>query len=78
MQVSGTKKELVARIKLCLADGCLPRCPSCGGGKLKAIGGGMLKCPGYHDDDHFRNCGYKEKSGTTARPAWQTEAGQLI
>eukprot|EP00698_Gefionella_okellyi_P018441 TRINITY_DN551_c0_g1_i1.p1 TRINITY_DN551_c0_g1~~TRINITY_DN551_c0_g1_i1.p1 ORF type:complete len:201 (+),score=39.90 TRINITY_DN551_c0_g1_i1:296-898(+) len=63
----GSKPELVARVVDCKLNGCLPRCPQCGGGRLKASGSGY-KCPGFHDDDHYRPCSYKTK--TVDRPKW--------
>ena len=42
--------------------GCLPKCPSCGGGTLRVSyqsrsghnGQGHFSCPGYMDDDEVR------------------------
>lgn len=33
--VGGTKGDLISRIIDCKLWGCLPKCPSCGGGRLK-------------------------------------------
>jgi len=75
--VGGTKGELISRIRDCIANGCLPRCPSCSGGRMKKIGG-MFKCNGFYDDDHFRHCGHSAAVGSIPRPQWQTEAGQVV
>merc|ERR1712059_146353 len=56
---TGNKSALVTRIARCKLYGCLPRCPECGGGRLKAAyvqewgheGNGTFSCPGYFDDD---------------------------
>jgi len=75
--VGGTKGELISRIRDCVAHGCLPRCPSCAGGRMKKVGG-MFKCNGFYDDDHFRHCGHSAAVGSIPRPQWQTEAGQVV
>ena len=73
--VSGTKGDLVKRIKDCVANGGLPRCPQCNGGRMKASGGGF-QCAGFYDDDHFHFCRFFTTSAV--RPAWQTAPGELV
>eukprot|EP01112_Ceratiomyxa_fruticulosa_P018187 TRINITY_DN5776_c0_g2_i1.p1 TRINITY_DN5776_c0_g2~~TRINITY_DN5776_c0_g2_i1.p1 ORF type:complete len:241 (-),score=49.11 TRINITY_DN5776_c0_g2_i1:188-910(-) len=75
--LSGSRPELVKRVSDCIIHGCLPRCPTCSGGRLK-YEGGVYKCPGYHDDDNFVSCHYRSTSVT--RPAWQfsSETGKVI
>ena len=34
-----------------------PRCPKCSGGKLKERGT-YIVCPGFMDDDTFRDCDF--------------------
>eukprot|EP00808_Paulinella_micropora_P002282 g32781.t1 len=55
--VGGSKQELVDRIVSCMEFGCLPKCPECGGGRMKEAGD-VFKCPGYMEDDEFQHCGF--------------------
>lgn len=74
--LKGTKAELVERAVDCRVWGLLPRCPECGGGKLKVSyhngsdpsGGQTFKCPGFYDEDHFHFCSFS--STDVERPAW--------
>jgi len=72
---SGNKGDLVKRVKDCVANGCLPRCPQCSGGRLKKTGA-KYTCPGYHGDTHFHKCSYEAASVT--RPAWVPAAGKNV
>lgn len=59
--LGGNRAELLARATDRHRSGNLPRCPSCGGGRLKPVGGDpatLFNCPGYYDDDAFKYCGY--------------------
>jgi len=74
--LKGTKAELVERAVDCRVWGLLPRCPECGGGKLKVSyhngsdpsGGQTFKCPGFYDEDHYHFCSFS--STDVKRPAW--------
>jgi len=69
MRLSGNKGDLIARIVDFKMYGCLPKCPSCGGGILQVKyptrfghgGQGSWSCPGYHDDEDFIHCSFKTK-----------------
>ena len=65
----GNKGELVARCVDRKLHGNLPRCPECGGGRLKHDGAGAFFCPGYYDDDEFVFCRYR--TWHCERPAWR-------
>jgi hypothetical protein len=61
--LKGNKAEVVERAADAKVFGSLPRCPECGGGRLKvkyvtkAHGGqGFFTCPGFYDDDTFKFC----------------------
>jgi len=73
--MSGSKKELYNRVVDCAVNGSFPKCPQCGGGRLKASGSGY-KCPGYMDDVTFINCDYYSTS--IVRPPWNKLDGQQI
>ena len=48
--------------------GKIPTCTSCGGGRLKFDRKtGVYSCPGYMDDDEFRNCGKKYEMAEIVR-----------
>jgi len=72
---SGTKKELCNRVADCAVNGSLPKCPKCGGGRLKASGSGY-KCPGFMEDTTFINCDYY--STAISRPPWNKLDGHQI
>jgi len=73
--LSGNKKELIDRIAECAVNGGLPKCPKCGGGRLKTNKSGYT-CPGYYDDDEFKTCDYTAKSVT--RTPWKMATGNTI
>ena len=73
--VSGTKSEIIVRVLDCIKNGNLPRCPVCYGGRLKKIGSNY-RCPGFHDDEHYRPCGYSTKS--IIRPPWHFSDKMLV
>lgn len=73
--MTGTKQELLDRIRNCVANGCLPRCPKCFGGRLKKGSKGYY-CPGSYDDDKFLRCSYK--SNDCERVPWKNADGQCI
>jgi len=75
--VGGTKGEVQERIADCIANGCLPRCPKCFGGKIKKDKSGYY-CPGSYDDDKFVSCSWKGKDTDISRPVWKIEAGKLV
>jgi len=56
--LSGKKAELVDRVVDRYEHGNLPRCPSCGIGRLKPTGqsGTRFVCPGGYDDDKYTHC----------------------
>jgi len=64
----GNKADLVKRIRDCRKNGCLPRCPKCGVGRLKKKGQQYV-CPGGMEDEHFIKCSYTAKN--VERPAWE-------
>ena len=70
---TGDKAKLVKRILDCVANGALPRCPSCGLGRLKASKYSGFRCPGGYDDDEYVFCGFTANIGEIERPAWQFE-----
>mmetsp|Transcript_10259 Transcript_10259/g.14072 ORF Transcript_10259/g.14072 Transcript_10259/m.14072 type:complete len:238 (-) Transcript_10259:332-1045(-) len=75
-QVStGTKGELQERIAECIVDGCFPRCPKCGLGKVKKDAKGYF-CPGGYDDDKYKRCSWKSKN--VDRPQWKVAKGNLV
>jgi len=73
--ITGPKQELLDRIRDCVANGCLPRCPKCFGGRLKKRGKGYY-CPGSYDDDTFVRCSYT--SNDCERVPWKNADGQCI
>jgi hypothetical protein len=55
--MSGNKDELIDKIADGKILGSIPRCPACGGGRPKFDrGNGTYYCPGYRDDEEFKNC----------------------
>lgn len=78
-KLGGSKAVIIDRVVDCKIYGCLPRCPECGGGKLKVIyasewchdGEGEYYCPGYYDDTHFKYCHYRGSKADITRPDWQ-------
>eukprot|EP00808_Paulinella_micropora_P031940 g78813.t1 len=70
MIVGGKKNELVQRIIWCREQGCLPRCPKCGGGILK-VSGKNFKCPGYMDDTTFKSCNYTTDGSDCTFVPWK-------
>jgi len=73
--VTGSRDELVSRIRDCVKNGCLPRCPKCFGGRLRQRGNGYY-CPGSYEDDKFVPCSYKARD--CARVPWKNADGQCI
>ncbi len=46
-------------------------CTACGGGKLRFdYKNGVYTCPGYMDDDEFRNCRKKFDMSEITRSEW--------
>jgi len=68
--VTGTKSELLARCAEGAALGALPRCPKCQGGRIRFKAGAFI-CPGFMDDDLFRECDYF--NACIARLPWQEQ-----
>eukprot|EP00457_Paulinella_chromatophora_P014793 gb/GEZN01015276.1/.p1 GENE.gb/GEZN01015276.1/~~gb/GEZN01015276.1/.p1 ORF type:complete len:165 (-),score=27.43 gb/GEZN01015276.1/:194-688(-) len=68
--VGGSKKELVARIVQCMEFGCLPKCPECGGGRIKEGGDDGFRCPGYMEDDEFQHCSFTSDGSDLEFFAW--------
>jgi hypothetical protein len=75
---TGTKPKLVKRILDCVTNGALPRCPSCGLGRLKFSKGAGFRCPGGYDDDEYVYCGYTAALGEIERPTWQFETPGIV
>lgn len=68
---TGTKKDLIIKCADGKTLGQIPMCPYCGGGKLRFdILSGTYKCPGYMDDDEFKNCGKKFSREEIKREPW--------
>lgn len=69
--LSGNKSVLVERVVDVYENGCLPRCPKCGIGRLKPAGisGTRFVCPGGYDDDAYVPCRYETANPT--RPAFK-------
>lgn len=54
---TGTKGDLAEKCADGELLGRIPMCPECGGGKLRfRWQTGIYSCPGFMDDDEFRNC----------------------
>jgi len=68
MNTTGSKVQLAARAADGKAFGALPRCSSCGGGRIR-FEGGVYSCPGYMDDTDFKKCFFK--SDTCERVPWK-------
>jgi predicted RNA-binding Zn-ribbon protein involved in translation (DUF1610 family) len=57
---TGNKTELIERCADGKLLGSIPRCPECGGGRLRFDKvTGDYKCPGYMEDVAFRSCNRK-------------------
>jgi len=75
--LSGNKTELLERCVDGKLYGALPRCPECGGGRLRVHypsqyghgGQGEFHCPGFYDDDHYQRCSYTSHHVT--RDPWR-------
>jgi hypothetical protein len=68
---TGSRAELVERILDRVAHGNLPRCPTCGLGRLRESGRGGYYCPGGYDDDEYVECNFVAEPSAVARTAWQ-------
>mmetsp|Transcript_58776 Transcript_58776/g.108500 ORF Transcript_58776/g.108500 Transcript_58776/m.108500 type:complete len:242 (+) Transcript_58776:70-795(+) len=68
MNCTGNKTQLAARAADGKAFGALPRCSSCGGGRIK-FENGIYSCPGYMDDTDFKKCFFT--SDTCERLPWK-------
>jgi hypothetical protein len=75
---TGTKDKLVKRILDCVKHGALPRCPSCGLGRLKISKYSGFRCPGGYDDDEYVFCGFTAGVDEIERPAWQFQTPGLV
>jgi hypothetical protein len=54
---NGKKAELAEKCADGELLGRIPQCPSCGGGKLRFMWNvSLYKCPGFMDDEEFKNC----------------------
>jgi len=67
--VGGTKPELLKRIFDCVEYGCLPKCPTCGGGRMKSEGV-LFRCPGFMEDTDFQHCGFTCDYTKLEFPVW--------
>jgi len=65
---SGSKQDLLEKVADGMLNGALPRCPKCGGGRLKVLGN-MYICPGFMEDDEFKDCDFT--SMDIKRTAWK-------
>ena len=74
---TGTKGKVVKRILDCIENGCLPRCPQCGLGRLKVASHGF-RCPGGYDDDEYMYCGFAANENEIERPVWQFTTPGLV
>lgn len=63
------KDELIERVADGEVFGALPRCPVCGGGKIRFNNKRVYYCPGYMDDDVFQSCTFT--SATIKRNPWK-------
>lgn len=71
---TGNKIELAEKCADGKLLGKIPMCSSCGGGKLRFNrNNGLYTCPGYMDDDEFRNCNKTFTMSEVVRDPW-TEA----
>jgi len=78
-KISGSKHELIERIADAKLFGCFPRCPKCGGGRLRVMydhewshnGEGQYYCRGYYDDGDYVVCRHTCTLADITRPAWQ-------
>ena len=70
-KVSGTKEELMQRFADGKVLGKIPRCESCGGGRLRFdYKSGTYMCPGYMEDDTFVWCQKKFDISFIKRQPW--------
>ena len=68
---TGTKDILAERCADGKLLGKIPTCTKCGGGRLKFDRNtGVYTCPGYMDDDVFKNCGKKFQMNQIVREPW--------
>eukprot|EP00924_Labyrinthula_sp_SR-Ha-C_P016705 maker-scaffold_6-snap-gene-12.6-mRNA-1 protein AED:0.01 eAED:0.01 QI:118/1/1/1/0.5/0.33/3/175/428 len=69
--LGGVKRDLIERCVDGETNGALPRCPTCGEGKLK-LEGGNVSCSGYYDEDSQMRlrCGFVAPISEVARGPW--------
>lgn len=68
---TGTKHELAQKCADGKILGKIPMCPSCGGGKPRFNrNNGTYTCPGYMDDDEFKNCNKTFVFAEITRDPW--------
>lgn len=68
---TGTKKALVEKVADGMVFGKIPRCIKCGGGRPRPDhSAGTYKCPGYMDDDVFKNCHHTYTWDELSREKW--------
>jgi hypothetical protein len=54
---TGNKSELIEKIADGIVLGRIPKCPNCFGGRPRFDNkSGLYQCPGFQDDDVYRNC----------------------
>ena len=55
--MSGNKDELVVKVADGKVLGAIPKCPNCYGGRPRFdFKSGTYTCPGYRDDEDYKNC----------------------
>ena len=75
---TGAKAKLVKRVLDCIKNGALPRCPTCGLGRLKVSKYYGFRCPGGYDDDEYIFCSFTAGFDEIQRPAWQFQTPGLV
>ena len=73
-----TKSELKKRVAFNAVNGCVGRCPKCGGGKLKRCHKNVVFCPGSYDDDEFVSCDFVSRIDDIQVVPWKTKDDEVI
>ena len=70
--MSGNKDDLVLKVADGIVLGRIPRCPNCFGGRPKYdYKTGIYTCPGYRDDEDYKNCHSTFTKEELKRDPWQ-------
>lgn len=70
--MSGNKDDLVLKVADGIVLGRIPRCPNCFGGRPKYdYKTGIYTCPGFRDDEDYKNCHSTFTKEELKRDPWQ-------